>query len=120
MTAIDRGEPVTIHGDGEQSRDFTYVANVIDATVAAADAPGVIGRIFNVGAGAPATVNHLADTIGLILGKPVEKQYAPPRAGDIRDSWADVSAAREVLGYEPRVELATGLELTVEAIVARV
>ena len=120
VTAIDRGEPVTIHGDGEQSRDFTYVANVIDATVAAADAPGASGRIFNVGAGAPATVNHVADTIGMILGKPVEKHYAPPRAGDIRDSWADVSAAREALGYEPRVELATGLELTVEAIVARV
>jgi UDP-glucose 4-epimerase len=120
IAAIDHGEPITIFGDGEQSRDFTYVSNVVDATIRAADAAGASGRIFNVAAGSPASVNHLAETIGLILGKPVEKQYKPPRPGDIRDSWADISAARETLGYEPRVDLATGLELTAEAIVARV
>ncbi len=120
VTAIDRGDPVTIHGDGEQSRDFTYVANVVDATIRAAEADGASGRIFNVAAGAPSTVNHLADTIGSILGKPVERQFTPSRAGDIRDSWADISAARETLGYEPRVDLERGLEETIEAIVARV
>jgi UDP-N-acetylglucosamine/UDP-N-acetyl-alpha-D-glucosaminouronate 4-epimerase len=120
VTAIGRGDPVTIYGDGEQSRDFTYVSNVVDATVRAATADGANGRIFNVAAGAPATVNRLADTIGAILGKPVERRFEPPRAGDIRDSWADIGAARETLGYEPSVDLATGLELTVEAIVARV
>jgi len=120
IAAIDQGEPITIHGDGDQSRDFTFVANVVDATLRAADAPGASGRIFNVAAGSPATVNHLADTIGDILGKPVENRFEPARPGDIRDSWADISAAQEALGYEPRVDLAAGLELTAEAIVARV
>jgi UDP-glucose 4-epimerase len=120
IARIDQGEPITIYGDGEQSRDFTYVANVVDATIRAAEAPGASGRIFNVAAGAPASVNHVAETIGAILGKQVEKRREPPRAGDIRDSWADIGAARAVLGYEPQVDLATGLELTAEAIVARV
>jgi UDP-N-acetylglucosamine/UDP-N-acetyl-alpha-D-glucosaminouronate 4-epimerase len=120
ISAIDQGEPVTIFGDGEQSRDFTYVGNVVDATMRAADTPGVSGRTFNVAAGSPASVNDVAETIGAILGKPVEKRFEPPRPGDIRDSWADISAARETLGYEPQVDLATGLELTAEAIVARV
>jgi UDP-glucose 4-epimerase len=120
IAAIDAGEPITIYGDGEQSRDFTYVGNVVDATIRAADAPGASGRVFNIAAGSPASVNHVAETIGLILGKPVEKRFEPPRAGDIHDSWADITAARETLGYEPQVDLAAGLELTAEAIVARV
>ena len=104
LTAIARGEPITIDGDGEQSRDFTYVANVVDATMRAADARGANGRIFNVAAGAPATVNEVADAIGAILGKPVERRYGPPRAGDIRDSWADVDrGARDArLGADGR------------------
>ena len=65
-------------------------------------------------------MNHVAETIGVVLGKPVDRRFEPPRAGDIRDSWADISAAREVLGYEPRVDLAAGLERTAEAIIARV
>ena len=114
VTAIGRGEPITIEGDGEQSRDFTYVANVVDATISAAEADGASGRIFNVSAGSPATVNQLADAIGRIAGKPVERAFAPPRTGDIRDSWADIGAARDALGYEPRVGLEEGLRLTVE------
>ena len=120
IAAIDAGEPITIYGDGEQSRDFTYVANVVDATIRAAEAPGANGHVFNIAAGAPASVNSVAETIGSILGKPVEKRFEPPRPGDIRDSWADISAARDALGYEPQVDLAAGLELTAEAIVARV
>jgi UDP-glucose 4-epimerase len=120
IAAVDAGEPITIYGDGEQSRDFTYVANVVDATIRAAEAQGANGRAFNIAAGSPASVNDVAETIGLILGKPVEKRFEPPRPGDIRDSWADIGAAREILGYEPQVDLATGLELTAEAIVARV
>jgi UDP-glucose 4-epimerase len=114
ITAIARGEPVTIQGDGEQSRDFTYVSNVVEATIRAGDAPGASGLLINVSAGAPATVNELADTIGRILGKPVKRVAAPPRAGDIRASWADTSRAREVLGYEPRVDLEEGLRRTAE------
>jgi UDP-glucose 4-epimerase len=116
ITAIAAGDPITIHGDGDQSRDFTFVANVVDATIRAADAEGASGRIFNVAAGSPASVNQVADLIGSILGKPVERQSAPSRAGDIRDSWADINAAREVLGYQPTVELEEGLRLTAEAL----
>jgi UDP-glucose 4-epimerase len=114
IEAIERGEPVTIHGDGEQSRDFTYVTNVVDATTSAGGAAGASGRAFNVASGAPATVNELADTIGSVLGKPVEKQFVASRAGDILASWADLSAARDVLGYEPAVGLEDGLRRTIE------
>jgi nucleoside-diphosphate-sugar epimerase len=114
VTAIDAGRPVEIHGDGEQSRDFTYVGNVIDATVRAGDAAGASGEIFNVAAGSPASVNLIADTIGEILGKPVERRHLPSRAGDIRNSWADLSKAERVLGYVPRVALAEGLRATVD------
>jgi nucleoside-diphosphate-sugar epimerase len=116
ITAIAAGEPVTIHGDGEQSRDFTYVDNVVDATIRAAGAEGANGRAFNVAGGAPASVSHVAETIGGILGKPVEKRFEPRRAGDIRDSWADLTAAREVLGYEPSVPLEDGLRRTANAL----
>ena len=114
VTAIEAGRPVQIHGDGEQSRDFTYVGNVVDATILAGDTEGASGEIFNIAAGSPASVNELADTIGSILGKPVEKEHLPPRAGDIRDSWADLGKAERILGYRPAVGLEEGLRRTVE------
>jgi len=117
VSAIERGDPITIFGDGEQSRDFTYVENVVDATIRAAEVPEANGRMFNVSAGRPATVNELADALGRIMQRDVERRFAPPRAGDIRDSWAEISAARDVLGYEPRVELEEGLRRTVDALV---
>ena len=113
VTAIAAGQPVEIHGDGEQSRDFTYVGNVVDATLRAGDAAGANGEIFNVAAGSPASVNRIADTIGEILGKPVERRHLPSRAGDIRNSWADLSKSERVLGYAPRVGLEEGLRATV-------
>ena len=108
--------PVEIYGDGEQSRDFTYVGNVVDATIRAGEAEGASGEIFNVAAGAPASVNEVADTIGAILGKPVERTHLPARAGDIRDSWADLSKTRAALGYVPAVGLEEGLRLTVDSL----
>jgi nucleoside-diphosphate-sugar epimerase len=117
VTAIASGDPIEIHGDGEQSRDFTYVGNVVDATISAGSAAGASGEIFNVAAGAPASVNTIADTIGEILGKPVERRHLPPRAGDIRDSWADLSKSQRVLGYAPEIALADGLRRTVEYLV---
>jgi UDP-glucose 4-epimerase len=114
VTAIASGKPISVYGDGEQSRDFTYVANVVDATILAADASLVNGRIFNVAAGTPVTVNELADVIGRILCKPVERLFGPPRPGDIRDSWADVGNAKAALGYEPRVGLEEGLRATAD------
>ena len=112
ITAIAAGEPVTSFDDGEQSRDFTYVDNVVAANLLAADAEGASGRIFNVSAGASVTVNRLAETIGRLLDQPVERRFLPPRPGDLRDSWADVGEARRMLGFEPRVELEEGLRRT--------
>jgi UDP-N-acetylglucosamine/UDP-N-acetyl-alpha-D-glucosaminouronate 4-epimerase len=114
VTAIATGETIEIHGDGEQSRDFTYVANVVDATIRAGAADGASGEIFNVAAGSPASVNKIAETIGEILGKPVERTQLPSRAGDIRDSWADLTKSGRILGYVPTVGLEDGLRRTVE------
>jgi nucleoside-diphosphate-sugar epimerase len=114
VTAIAAGEPVTIFDDGEQSRDFTYIDNVVAANLLAADAQDASGRIFNVSSGAPASVNELAETIGRLLDKPVERRYLPPRQGDLRNSWADVSEAREALGFEPSVSLEDGLRRTAD------
>jgi UDP-N-acetylglucosamine/UDP-N-acetyl-alpha-D-glucosaminouronate 4-epimerase len=114
ITAIAAGEPITVYGDGEQSRDFTYVDNVVDATLRAGDAPDASGEIFNVAAGAPASVNVVADTIGSILGRAVEKRNVAPRPGDLRDSWADLSKSERVLGYTPQVGLEEGLRRTID------
>ena len=114
ITAIAAGEPVTIFDDGEQSRDFTYVDNVVAANLLAADADGANGRIFNISGGTPTSVNELAVTIGRLLRKPVERRYLPARPGDLRNSWADVSEARSLLGFEPQVELEEGLRRTAD------
>jgi nucleoside-diphosphate-sugar epimerase len=114
ITAIVAGEPITVYGDGEQSRDFTFVDNVVDATIRAADAEGASGEIFNVAAGAPASVNTVADTIGAILELPVSKHHAPPRPGDVRNSWADLTKAERLLRYRPAVGLDEGLKRTID------
>jgi UDP-glucose 4-epimerase len=116
ITAIAAGEPVTIFDDGEQSRDFTYVDNVVAANLLAADAEGASGRIFNISAGSPTSVNQLAETIGRLLDRDVERRYLPPRPGDLRDSWADVGEARRALGYEPSVSLEEGLRRTADCL----
>jgi UDP-glucose 4-epimerase len=119
IAAVDAGEPVPIYGDGEQSRDFTYVDNVVEANVLAADADDASGAVLNVATGTSRSVNALADTIGEMLGKPVEREYLDSRTGDVRDSWADVSAAQRILGWEARIDLDQGLRLTAEAFLAR-
>ena len=114
VQAIAAGEPIMIYGDGEQSRDFTYVDNVVDATLRAGETEGANGEIFNIAAGAPATVNSVADTIGALLEKPVKRTHLPSRAGDIRDSWADLSKSERMLGYRPAIALEEGLRRTIE------
>jgi nucleoside-diphosphate-sugar epimerase len=115
---IWEGQPVPIYGDGMQSRDFTYVANVVEANLLAANADGVNGGILNVATGSPISVNDLADTIGVVLDREVEKTYLPPRPGDVRDSSADLTAARELLGYETSVGLEEGLRRTADFLLA--
>jgi UDP-glucose 4-epimerase len=114
IRAIAAGEPVTVYGDGEQSRDFTYVDNVVTANLLAADAPGVSGEIVNVATGQSITVNGLADAIGDLLDRPVEKVYEPAREADVRASWAGLDEARRVLGYEPLVTVEEGLRRTAD------
>src|SRR6478672_7086505 len=115
IRAIADGRPVTVHGDGEQSRDFTYVENVVQANLLAADAPDGAGRVLNIATGGSETVNALAATIGSILDKPVEKTFGPAQPGDVRESWADVSSASETIGYEPSVGFEDGLRRTIDA-----
>ena len=112
IRAIAAGEAVTIYGDGEQSRDFTYVDNVVGANLLAADAADAHGEILNVATGGSITVNALADAIGTLLGRPVEKMFESTREADVRASWADLGEARRVLGYEPQIEFEEGLRRT--------
>lgn len=112
MLAVIEGQQPVVFGDGEQSRDFTYVENVVDETLRACEAPGASGMVFNGGTGARITLNEVLKLLGKIAGKNVQAKYVPPRTGDIRDSQADISLAREVLGYEPRVLFEEGLQRT--------
>jgi UDP-N-acetylglucosamine/UDP-N-acetyl-alpha-D-glucosaminouronate 4-epimerase len=114
IRGIASGDEVTIHGDGEQSRDFTYVDNVVSANLLAADAPRASGEIVNVATGTSVTVNALADAIGALVGRPVQKRYEPARQADVRASWADLGEAERVLGYTPLVGFEDGLARTAD------
>jgi nucleoside-diphosphate-sugar epimerase len=116
---ILRGEPLTIFGDGEQFRDFVYVANVVDANVLAATRPQAAGRVYNVGCGQRTSLNELAAILGRICDRDVKPRHAEPRAGDIRESLADVGRARAELGYEPRVGVEEGLRALVASVKAK-
>ena len=119
IRAVAGDEPVTIYGDGEQSRDFTFVDNVVGANLLAADAPGVGGENLNIATGSSVTVNALADAIGALVGKPVTKAYESAREADVRASWADVAEAKRLLGFEPQVDFDQGLERTADYLLGR-
>jgi len=119
ITAIAAGEPVRIDGDGHQSRDFTFVENVVDGNLLAADAPDASGAVLNIATGDQTTVLELADTIGDLVERDVEKEFLSPRTGDVRHSWADVGEARRVIGFEPRVTLRDGLQRAVDWLLER-
>jgi len=108
------GTRPTIHGTGEQSRDFTYVANVVDATLRACQAPQAPGKIINVGTGRGTSLNRAIEILNRILGVEVTPLHDPPRVGDFMHSTADITVARTVLGYEPLVSFEEGLRRTVE------
>jgi UDP-glucose 4-epimerase len=115
-SALLRGEPPVICGDGHQSRDFTYVDNVVDANVLALTAPGAPGGVFNIACGERIDLLTLVALLQELTGRPVAPRHAPPRVGDVPHSLADVSRAREVLGFRPRVDFKEGLRRTVESL----
>ncbi|HSY59859.1 MAG TPA: SDR family oxidoreductase [Terriglobales bacterium] len=112
MLAVINGEPPVIYGDGEQTRDFTYIDNVVDETLRACDAKDASGKIFNGGTGARITLNQVVKLLEKITGKKIQPKYDLPRTGDIRDSQADISLARKILGFQPLVHFEEGLKLT--------
>jgi len=110
---ITGGEP-TVFGDGEQSRDFTYVDNVVHGNLLAVDAPDAPGKTINLACGGQLTLNQILDTMRDITGSNTEAVYTDPRPGDVRHSWADITLAEEVLGYKTQVPLEEGLSRTVD------
>jgi len=113
-SALLNGKQPQIFGDGTQSRDFTFVANVVSGNLLAADAPGVSGKVFNLAGGRSITLLELLRLINLQLGTKVEPIFQPPRTGDVRDSMADINEARRLLKFEPSVSFEEGLRITVD------
>jgi UDP-glucose 4-epimerase len=115
IDALLSGKQATIYGDGEQCRDFTYISNVVDANLRAAESASAVGQVINIANGERVTINEVFDKVKKLTGHPdAQPEYAPPRAGDVRDSLADLSLARSLLAYNPQVGLAEGLRSTID------
>ena len=114
VDAALEGRRPTVYGDGEQSRDFTYVDNVVEANLLACFAERASGMVFNVGTGQTHTLNDLLRSLASIVGRPVEAEYTSARLGDVRHSQASIEKARRILGFEPQVSFEQGLERTVD------
>jgi nucleoside-diphosphate-sugar epimerase len=112
--ALLENKAPTIYGDGEQTRDFTYVANVVDGVLRAVTAPGASGQVVNVATGSSISLNRLFISMREIVGSRLDVAYGPPRNGDVKDSLADITRARTLLGYEPTVSFAAGLKKTID------
>jgi len=115
IAAALREKTLCIHGDGEQTRDFVYIDDVVEANVLAATATGAGGGVYNVASGRRTSVNDLVRVIAGCVGRDVDVKHDEARAGDVRHSWADIERTRAALGFEPSVDLQTGLERTVES-----
>jgi nucleoside-diphosphate-sugar epimerase len=115
IAALLGGEQPVIYGDGEQSRDFTYIDNVVDANLKAAESARAVGQVINIANGERITLNELLGELKNLTAKPdVVADFREPRAGDVKHSLADISRARDLLGFEPRVDLRTGLQHTID------
>jgi UDP-glucose 4-epimerase len=114
--AMAKGQAPTVYGDGLQTRDFVYVANVVQALLRAAQAPQAVGNVYNIGNGKSVTILELVQHLNQLLGTKLKAIHAPPRAGDVRHSLADISLARRDLNYEPIVSFPDGLSRTLEAL----
>ena len=119
IVAMQQGVAPLIHGDGEQSRDFTFIEDVVQANLLAMDAPSASGRAFNIACGRQRSLNDLVAILNRQMGTDIAPVHGPARAGDVVHSLADISLARERLGYEPRVDFERGLERTAEFYAAR-
>ena len=108
------GQPLEVHGDGHQSRDFTYIDNVVEANVLAAQAPDVAGEVFNVGCGDRVSLLAIIEKLERILGTTLARRHTPPRAGDVPHTLADVTKSKRLLGYDALVDFDEGLRRTVE------
>jgi nucleoside-diphosphate-sugar epimerase len=106
--------PLEVHGDGSQSRDFTYIDNVVEANILAAQAPGAPGEVFNVGCGSRVSLLEIIGKLEAIVGRPLERRHTPSRAGDVPHTLADVGKAKRLLGYVPLVDFDDGFRRTVE------
>ena len=113
IQAALQDRPIVVYGDGEQTRDFTYVADAVEANWLAMG-PRAAGQVFNIGGGSRSSVNQVLTTLGEILGRPIRREQRPPQPGDVRHTWADTTRAREVLGFYPRVPLREGMTRQVE------
>jgi len=115
IDALASGDRPTVHGDGRQSRDFTYVADVVGANLAAAGAPAsrCAGKAYNIAGGSRHSLLDLLDVLGDLLGQRAQPEFADPRPGDVRHTQADISSAEDELGHRPAVDLADGLARTV-------
>jgi nucleoside-diphosphate-sugar epimerase len=109
LRAAVQGQPITLYGDGRQTRDFTFVADAVAATIAAG-ARGVPGRVYNIGGGSRVSINEVLDLIGTVAGRPVTITREPAQKGDMRDTYADTTRARTDLGFSPAVALKEGLQ----------
>ena len=115
IDALLNGKQATIYGDGEQGRDFTYISNVVDANLSAAESASAVGQVINIANGERVTINEVFDKVKKLTGRSdAQAEYAPLRTGDVRDSLADLSLARSLLGYNPQVGLEEGLRLTID------
>ena len=112
ITAALDGRSPTVYGDGEQSRDFCFIDNVVEANLRAADAEGASGKVFNIACGTGTSLNRVLALLGESLGRPVTANYEPGRAGDVRHSLADISQAKTVLGYTASIDFVAGLAKT--------
>jgi UDP-glucose 4-epimerase len=115
IDAMTAGRTPTIFGDGQQARDFVYVENVVQSLMRAAEAPAASGNVYNIGNGQSTTILELVRDLNQLLGTSIRPNFAPPRAGDVRLSQADITRARQDLGYEPRVSFREGLSRTLSA-----
>ena len=114
VSRIIKGVSPTLYGDGDQTRDFCHIDNVVDANLRAAATPGLKGQVVNIACGQRTSVNDIVRLANEMLGTHVKPTYAPPRVGDVKDSWADISLAKRLIGYEPKVMFEEGLRRWIE------